>query len=215
MKTTVFIVDDHQIVREGFSMILDNEPDIVVLGTADSSASALEQIPALRPDVVLMDIELPDQDGTATTRLLRRQCPGIKVIIVSSFSKQSIVEQALQAGALGYVLKTNPPEELFQAIRSAATGRLFLSQEVSAGIIEACFQQPTRPPPPKAPLLSMRERQVLDLMVTGLKTKDIALKLGISPRTVETYRSRLRSKFACKSNVELVRRAIQEGLLAV
>ncbi len=167
MKTSVFIVDDHQIVREGFSMILDDEPDIVVLGTADSAASALEQIPGLRPDIVLMDIELPDQDGIATTRQLRRQCPGLKVIIVSSFSKQSIVEQALQADALGYVLKTNPPEELFQAIRTAATGRLFLRQEVSAGIGEGA-------PDNWCPYLGLRRKGKTE---TVAQTKLVASRL--------------------------------------
>ncbi len=208
-------MDDHQIVQEGFRMILDNAPDIAAVGAADCSASAMEQISGLRPDVVLMDIELPDQDGLEMTRQLRQQFPGLKVIIVSSFSKQAFVEQALQAGALGYVVKTNSPEELIQAVRSAAAGKLFLSKEVSAGIIEAFFNRAAVKPTPKPGRLSARERQVLDFMISGLKSKEIAIKLGISPRTVETYRTRLRSKFACKSNAEVIRHTIQEGSLAV
>ncbi len=207
-------MDDHQIVQEGFRMILDNAPDIATVGAADCSSSAMAQISSLRPDVVLMDIDLPDQDGLETTRQLHHQFPGLKVIIVSSFSKQAFVEQALQAGAMGYVVKTNSPEELIQAVRSAATDKLFLSKEVSAGIIEACFKRAALQPPPKPGRLSARERQVLDFMVSGLKSKEIAIKLGISPRTVETYRTRLRSKFACKSNAEVIHHTIQEGILA-
>jgi two-component system response regulator DevR len=197
MKTRVFIVDDHRVVRDCMAVILEHEPDIVVVGGTNSGLSAVQLIPGFTPDVVLMDIYMPDLDGIQATRQLRSQFPDLRIVIVSAFSKQELVQEALQAGASGFVAKLNTAEELSSAIRTVAAGKTYLSPDISASILDHHIRQSAQPRGASARSLSRREREVFELVGRGLTTKEIAVQLQISARTVDTYRARLRSKTPC------------------
>ena len=194
MKTRVFIVDDHRVVRDCMTMILQPESDIVVVGGTNSGLSAVQLIAGFSPDVVLMDIYMPDLDGIQATRRLRSQFPDLRIVIVSAYSKQELVQEALQAGASGFVAKLSTAEELSSAIRTVAAGKIYLSPDISASILDHHIRQSAHSGGTGANSLTRREREVFELVGRGLTTKEIAVELHISARTVDTYRSRLRSK---------------------
>jgi DNA-binding NarL/FixJ family response regulator len=167
----------------------------------------------LAPDVVLMDIRMPNMNGIDALGQILEQYPKVQVIALSGFADQAVVEQAIQAGASGFLLKTSPATEIATAIRTAMDGRIFLSPDISNGIIDSfCKQLVCNVPAAPPSHLSEREVQVLRLVVEGLKTKDIAARLGIGPRTVETYRDHLKKKLHCATNSQLISWAIQEGI---
>jgi DNA-binding NarL/FixJ family response regulator len=194
MKTRVFIVDDHRVVRDCMTMILQPESDIVVVGGTNSGLSAVQLIAGFNPDVVLMDIYMPDLDGIQATRQLRSQFPDLRIVIVSAYSKQELVQEALQAGACGFVAKLSTAEELSAAIRTVAAGKIYLSPDISANILDHHIRQCAHSGGARGTSLTPREREVFELVGRGLTTKEIAIQLHISARTVDTYRSRLRSK---------------------
>lgn len=209
------LVDDHHLVRDGLRLSLGQEPGITVVGEAACGRSALEKIAGLAPEVVLMDIRMPNMNGIDALRQILQQYPKVQIIALSGFADQALVEQAIQAGATGYLLKTSTATEIVTAIRTIMDGRIFLSPDISNGIINSfCKQLVRNAPAAPPPHLSEREVQVLRLVVEGLKNKDIAARLGIGPRTVETYRDNLKKKLHCTSNSQLISWAIQEGIAA-
>ncbi len=211
----VMLVDDHHLVRDGLRFALQKEPGITVVGEASCGRSALEKIAGLAPEVVLMDIRMPNMNGIDAIRQILQQYPKVQIIALSGFADQALVEQAIQAGATGYLLKTSTSTEIATAIRTITDGRIFLSQAISNGIINNFCKHLVRDAPATPPpRLSEREIQVLRLVVEGLKTKAIAAKLGIGSRTVETYREKLRKKLCCTSNSQLISWAILEGIAA-
>ena len=209
----ILLVDDHRILREGLCALLTREPGLEVVAQVGDGDAALKAVRRAPPDLVLMDIHLPDMNGIEVARRILAVFPEVKVIMLSSDHGHDSVHEALLAGVSGYVLKENASEELVRAIRAVVGGQLYLCPEVSTEIIASYRrgQLPNIAPP--GPELSNREREVLKLLADGLRTKEIAERIGVSTKTVETYRHRLMEKLQLTSVAELTRYAIREGIV--
>ena len=203
------VVDDHEMVRSGLSAFLDIAPDLELVGEAASGEEAIRRCVELRPDVVVMDMMMPGMSGAEATRRIRAELPGTQVIVLTSFPEEDLVQQALQAGALSYLLKNVGAGDLVNAIRAAHAGRPTLAPEATRALI----QQATRPARPGQDL-SRREREVLALMVRGLSNRLIAEELVISPSTVDFHVSNILGKLGATSRTEAVAIAVQHRLLA-
>ena len=207
-KIRVLITDDHAIVRKGIRALLATEPDIEVVGEAGDGAEAVAQAQALKPDVVLMDLVMPKMDGAAATKAIRAACPQIQVIALTSFEQQDLVQGALQAGAIGYLLKNVSAAELAAAIRAAAAGRPTLAPEAAQALINAA----TQPPAPGGDLTA-REREVLALMVDGLNNPDIAERLVVTHSTTKWHVLNIYGKLGVHNRTHALTRAQELGLL--
>ena len=207
----ILLVDDHTIVRHGLRLMLASLPNIETVAEADSCRSALEQAAAHPPDLVIMDAHLPEISGSETTRRLLAQHPDIKVIMLSGDSSAAIILEALRAGALAYVIKENSAEEMTRAIQAVMAGHGYFSPEVAAALAHYCREN-LLAPAPTSPPLSERERQLLQLIVQGKRNKEMAVRLGVTAKSIEAYRSRLKIKLGCDSSAELIRFALREGL---
>jgi two-component system, NarL family, response regulator LiaR len=204
----ILIVDDHAVVRGGLSKFLLVYPDLELAGEAESGEEAVRFCAARAPDVVLMDLKMPGMGGVAATRHILQQCPQVKVIVLTSFAEQNLVQGALQAGAIGYLQKNVTAAELAAAIRSAYAGRMTLSQEAT----QILAQSATQPHLPEDKLTD-REREVLAGMVEGLNNHEIAVKLVISLGTVKFHISHIFQKLGVDSRVEAVKLAIEQKLV--
>jgi len=209
----VLIVDDHPIVRRGIAMCMALQERIQVVGEAADGREALEKIRVLKPDVVLMDIDMPQMNGMAATDLLRREQPSIKVIILSMYSNTDYVMRIIECGARGFVLKEAPPSELVQAIESVYAGQTHFSPDVA----RVALNQVVRGSGESTPLsrLTNREREVLVQIADGLSNKEIAHQLSIGVRTVETHRERIMRKLDIHSVAGLTRFAISQGMVSL
>ena len=205
----VMIVDDHPMVRLGLSTFLKVYDDLELVGEADDGEAALQLCGEVSPDVVLMDMVMPTMDGVAATRAIRQQFPNAQVIALTSFKEEGLVEKALQAGAIGYLLKDVSADKLVAAIRSAHKGRATLSPEATQILVEAA----NKPPPPGHDL-TKREWAVLALLVEGLNNTQIAHRLGVSSSTVKTHVSTILSKFGVESRTEAAALALRHHLIA-
>lgn len=204
----VMLVDDHTMVRRGLATFLKIFDDLQLVGEANSGEAAILLCAEARPDVILMDMMLPTMDGAACTRLIRQQFPQVQVIALTSFRTGELVRNALEAGAIGYLLKDVTAEELVRAIRAAHAGRATLSPEVAQTLVEAANQ-------PRPGLnLTERERAVLALMVDGLNNTQIAAKLTVSPSTIKSHVSNILSKFGVASRTEAVTLALRSHIIA-
>ena len=192
MGIRVLIVDDHRVVAEGLRYVIDAEPDLEVVGSAADGREALRQVEEIKPDVVLMDISMPELNGIEATELILKRAPQVKIVILSTYSNRERVWRAFQAGARAYVPKKATAKEVVDAIRSVREGGRFLSQEIAQVVIEDFLRN--QPPTSALDLLSSRERQVLQLLVEGKSGAVIAQTLFLSPKTVDTYRSRIMKK---------------------
>lgn len=211
-KAKVMLVDDHVVVRQGLKALFADEPDIEVVGEADNGREALERLPELKPDVVLMDISMPGLNGIEATRQLRQRHPEVKVVVLSMHANEEYVFQVLQAGASGYVLKQSDSMEVVAAIRAAVAGGSFLSPPISRTVIDDYVRRAdARGRSEELDLLTSREREVLQLLAEGLSNKEIARELNISVKTVETHRSNMMNKLQVSSKTELVKYAIRKG----
>jgi len=207
-RIRVLVVDDHAMVRRGLATFLKVFDDLELAGEAASGQAAVQLCVQLKPDVVLMDMVMPDMDGASATRLIRRQSELIQVIALTSFTEEILVQSALQAGAIGYLLKDVSADELAQAIRAAHAGRATLSPEAAQALVHAAGQ------PPKPGLdLTERERAVLALMVEGLNNTQIAARLTVSPSTVKSHVSSILSKLGVASRTEAVTLALRNRLI--
>jgi len=204
----VLLVDDHAIVRSGLRLLLEKEKDIAVVGEADSGARAVEQALTLHPDVIVMDITLPDLDGIETTRRIRAEFPDACVLALTMHGEETYLVPFLQAGGMGYVRKSSGDRDLVEAIRRVARGESFLQPE---GVETIVRKQRTRELGPE--ILSERERQVLVLTAKGHTSREIGDQLALSPRTVETYRERIMQKLGLGHRSELVEYALRHNLL--
>ncbi len=214
MKASILLVDDHRMFREGLRLLIARElPDMEVVGAVGDAATALESARALRPDLVVMDIHLPDTNGIEVSRRIRAELPATKIIVLSAEANLAFVKDALRIGASGYLLKSDAPEELPEAIRAVMEGRLYLCPEASQVAIENYRDVLNRADAADRPALSPRELQVLRLVAEGLRTKEIADKLGVGVKTAETFRQRLMHKLGCNGTAELVRYAVREGIV--
>jgi DNA-binding NarL/FixJ family response regulator len=210
MTITVLLADDHAILRDGLAALLQAQPDIAVVAHARDGREAIHKAAELKPDVAIMDIVMPELDGIEATRLVRRASPLTQVAILSMYSTSEHIFRAFQAGAKGYLLKESAGAELVTAVRSVHAGRRYLSQKITETVVDSYVRehQPTDP----LGKLSRREHQILQLVAEGKSTADIAQTLSLSPKTVDTYRSRLMHKLDIDSFAGLVKFAIACGL---
>lgn len=216
MSIKVFIADDHAMVREGLRLILEAERDISVIGEAADGRQAVRLIQRLAPDVAIMDISMPKLNGIEATYQILNSKTFTRIIILSMHSSKEHIFRALEAGALGYLLKESAGKEMVKAIRAVNAGNRFLSDRISQTVIEDYIHQriaDSEESPIKR--LSPREREVLQLVVEGKSSAEIASNLFLSPKTVETYRSRLMHKLGIKDLPGLVKFAIQHGMTSV
>jgi two-component system, NarL family, response regulator NreC len=209
----VFLADDHAVLRDGLRSLLQATAGMVVVGDADDGRVAVREIQRLKPDVVVMDIAMPEMNGIEAARHVVEQVPGCRVLILSMHSSGEHIHRALRAGASGYVLKESAGKELVTAVRAIHAGRRYLSPKILDTLVEN-YAQTEGPRGEPSPLerLSEREREVLQFVVEGKSSADIATRLGLSPKTVETYRSRLMQKLGVPNLPALVKFAIQHGL---
>jgi DNA-binding NarL/FixJ family response regulator len=206
----VLIVDDHAVVRSGIRLLLAQEPDIEPVGEAGTGREAVFQARALTPDVILMDVVMPDQSGLEVLPILVREHPETKVLLLSMQDDPRYVREAFAAGASGYVLKEAADAELVAAVREVARGGRYVNPELGARLVAADADARRRA---EEDPLSDREREVLHLLALGHTNQEIAARLYISVRTAETHRAHIMQKLRLQSRAELVRYAIDQGLL--
>ena len=204
----VMLVDDHTMVRRGLATFLKIFDDLQLAGEANSGEAAIQLCAKVMPDVILMDIVMPDMDGATATRLIRQRFPQVQVIALTSFKEGDLVKQALEAGAIGYLLKDVSAEELVKAIRAAHAGRATLSPEAAQALVNSTQQTLAHDPK-----LTERELEVLRLMVEGLNNTQIAGKLMVSPSTIKSHVSSILSKLGVASRTEAVTFALRTHIL--
>ncbi|WP_030203813.1 response regulator transcription factor [Streptomyces sp. NRRL S-87] len=202
--TRVFLLDDHEVVRRGLRDLLEGQPDIVVVGEAATAAQALARGPALRPDVAVLDVRLPDGDGITVCRELRSRMPDLACLMLTSFDDEDALLDAIMAGAAGYVLKQIKGSDLVAAVRTVATGQSMLDPATTARLMRSLRDPEASKPPEDARLagLSERERSVLELIGAGLTNQQIAKKLYLSEKTVKNHISRLLGKLGVERRVQ-------------
>lgn len=204
----VMLVDDHMMVRRGLAAFLKVFDDLLLVGEAESGEAAIQRCAEAQPDVILMDMVLPVMDGAAATRAIRQQFPQVQVIVLTSFKEGELIKKALEAGAIGYLLKDVSADELARAIRAANSGRATLSPEAAQVLVETANQPPT-----PGLDLTEREREVLALMVEGLNNTQIAGRLTVSPSTIKSHVSSILSKLGVASRTEAVTLALRKRIV--
>jgi DNA-binding NarL/FixJ family response regulator len=210
----ILIVDDHPVVRDGLAAILNTQDDLLVVGEAASGAEAIAKEAELKPDVILLDLEMPEMDGVETLRRLREIRPELKAIVFTAYDSDERILGALQAGAQGYLLKGAPREDLFRAIRVARQGGSLLEPVVASKLLRSVSAAgQTREPSPEK--LTDREKQVLHLLGQGKTNKEIASTLVISERTVKFHVSSILTKLNAGNRTEAVSFAVQRGLIEI
>ena len=213
-KIRVLIADDHAIVRDGLQQLLKSQPDMEPAGEAEDSQQALDRAKTLRPDVILLDIAMPRLSGIEVIGLIREAVPASQVVVLSMHAKETYVQQALAAGALGYVLKASPSRDILDAIRAAYRGEYFLSSRLQAEVIGKYLQvQRSVPSVRSYDLLSEREQQVFRLVAQGHSTSQIADLLCVSPKTVEKHRASLMNKLNVHDRLDLLKYANKIGVV--
>ena len=210
--TTILLADDHHVVRQGLRALLDSEPDFSIAGEVADGLEVAEQVEKLEPDVLVLDLMMPGLNGMEVTRLVRQRSPDTNVVILSMYSNESYVLEALRNGAIGYVLKGSSASDLIHAIREASAGRRYLSPSLTERAIEAYINRTETTMSGALDTLTNREREVLYLAAEGYKNPEIAGRLSISPRTVETHRANLMRKLGLNTQAELIRYCVQRGI---
>ncbi|MGB8193517.1 MAG: response regulator transcription factor [Chitinophagaceae bacterium] len=206
MKVKIFITDDHYMVIEGIRSLLQQEKDIEWMGHAMNAASCMAYLERHLPDVILMDISLPDRSGIDLCKEVREKYPSVFIISLSTFNQRSFIEKMMQHGASGYVLKNATQKELMQAIQTVVKGGTYLSEEASRSLRKKNTEG--------VPVLTSREKEVLDLIAEGMTNNEIAQKLFVSVTTVDTHRKNLLAKFNAKNIAALIKAAMQMQLIS-
>jgi two-component system nitrate/nitrite response regulator NarL len=212
-RIKLLLVDDHPVVRRGISSCLARQERLSIVGEAADGIEAVRKAKELSPDIVLMDIDMPHMDGLAVTELLRKELPGVKVLILSMHSNTDYVLRIIQSGARGYILKEATPEELVRAIETVESGEAFFSPDIARVALNQFVRGPGEGPTPSQ--LTNREREVLVQIAEGLSNKEIASHLGVGVRTVETHRERIMRKLNIHSVAGLTKFAIAKGLITL
>ena len=215
MSVRVLVADDHKLMREGLRALLDGAADTTVVAEADNGRDAVDLAVKLRPEVVLMDVTMPDLNGIEAARRIGAACPGVRVVALSMHADKRFVAKMFAAGAAGYLLKDCAFEELLRAVRTVAAGQGYLSPQISASVLEDYGRHLGDENGSVLSLLTDREREVLQLIAEGLNTKSIAYRLHLSPKTIETHRQHLMTKLHCTSVAELIKISLREGLTSL
>jgi DNA-binding NarL/FixJ family response regulator len=212
---SVLLADDQALVRGGFRMILEAQPDVEIVGEADDGRAAIERARELRPDVVLMDVRMPVLDGIAATRTIVAEALAQRVLVLTTFDEDEVVYEAMKAGASGFLLKTAPPARLVEAVRTVAAGEALLAPTVTRRLVERFVSGPPpgQSPPPELAELTDREREVLTLIARGRSNSEIAGDLFVSEATVKTHVNRVLAKLDLRDRVQAVVLAYECGLV--
>ena len=213
-EITVVLADDHKVVRQGLRAILEAERGLRVIGEAGSGLEAIRLVERLLPNVLVLDLMIPELNGLEVTRQLKKRLPKIRVVILSMHSHESYVVEALKNGAAGYVLKDSSADELIKAVREAAVNRRYLSPPLSDLAVDAYMHQAGALATDSYESLTSREREVLQLAAEGLTNTAIGKRLFISARTVEVHRANMMAKLGLHNQTDLIRHAIKRGLIA-
>lgn len=211
-EITIVIADDHRIVRQGLKLLIEKQEGMRVTAEAEDGAEAVRLAAEVSPDLIIMDVSMPVLNGIEATRRIRERHPSIRVVALSMHSDRRFVIETLKAGAHGYLLKDCAFEEMASAIRAVINGKTYLSAEITDLVVKDYVAQLSQNDRSAFSLLTAREREVLQLLAEGKSTKDVAFQLGISVKTIETYRQQLMEKLGMHSIAELTKYAIREGL---
>jgi two-component system, NarL family, response regulator NreC len=212
-KLQIFLADDHMVVREGLKTLINAQPDMIVIGEAGDGQIACQQAQVCQPDVVIMDITMPNLNGVQATAQLKRACPHMKILALSVHDDTSYLRQLLAAGATGYILKHTAADDLIQAIRMVASGGVYLDAALASHVVAGYVRVPSKASELFGADLSERETEVVQRIAHGHSNKEIAVQLNLSVKTVETYRARAMEKLGLESRAALVRYALERGWL--
>ncbi|MCH8333512.1 response regulator transcription factor [Candidatus Sumerlaeota bacterium] len=215
MTTKILIADDHKILREGLRSMLQSEKGFEVVGEAGDGRTAVSMAMELHPDIVIIDIAMPDLNGIEATRQISAKLPRVKVIALSMYADGRFIRDVLDAGASGYLLKDSAFEELAGAIRAVAKGGMYLRPAITEVVVKNYVQSSPSASRPARSILTAREREVLQPLAEGKTTKEIAGLLGVSVKTIETHRKQVMDKLKIRSVAELTKYAIREGLTSL
>jgi DNA-binding NarL/FixJ family response regulator len=213
-KTRILICDDHTLFVEGIKAMLRNESSLEIIGEARDGRQAVELVKELKPDVLLMDVSMPDMNGFDATRRIHEFNPAVKVLMLTMHDEEELVARCLEAGAAGYIIKDAPASQLLYAIETVQKGEKYLSPSVLKKVVDGYVKNTNRPQT-SYDRLSAREREVLKLLAEGLSVKEIATHLNLSVKTVDVHKYNLMKKIDVHSSAELIKYAIQKKLIAV
>ena len=209
----VLLADDHPIVREGLRLLVNAQPDMRVIGEAADGEAAVRAAKSLEPDVLVMDLSMPLLGGAEATEVVRRDCPKVKVLALTVHEERAYLTQLLRAGASGYVLKRAASAELVRAVRTVAAGGTYIDPALAGSVVEGYLDAQSGSEDDAADSLSERERDVIIRIAKGFSNKEIAAELGVSVKTVETYKGRVAEKLGLRTRVDIVRYASRQGWL--
>ena len=215
MSIRILLADDHKITRQGLRSLLDKQSDMEVVAEAEEGRTAVRLVRELLPDVVIMDVSMPDLNGMEAARQITREFGNVKIVALSMHSDSLFVTEMLKSGALGYLLKDCAFEELARAIRTVVAGKTYLSPSISGVVVDDYLHRLSKADFSGLDVLTSREREVLQLLAEGKSTKQIALKLHISVKTVETHRRQIMNKLDIHTVAELTKYAIRKGLTSL
>lgn len=213
MTVTVLLADDHPIVRQGLRHLFEEAAEMKIVGEASDGLQAVQLTEKLKPNVLIVDIMMPDLNGLEVIRQVKERSPGTSSIVLSMQSADVYVVEALKAGALGYVLKDTGPSEMLNAVQQVVQGQRYLSPRISERLIDVLIQTVEKAPADPYQTLTNREREVLQMAAEGLSSSEIGKRLSISPRTAELHRGRMMNKLGLRNQTELIRYALKRGIL--
>ena len=208
----LFLVDDHSVLRSGLKMILNSQKDMVVIGEADSGSAAIAKIKEINPDIILLDISMPDMSGLQALEKLSK-VSSAKILMLTMHAEEKYLQEALKSGASGYVLKQAADTELLQAIRDVARGEIYLDSSLAQNLVKSMYS-PRKDNNRSASNLTEREKEVLRYIALGYTNKEIGESLSVSVKTVETHKARIMEKIQCHKRSDLVRYAIEQGYIS-
>lgn len=212
-KLRVLLAEDHEMVREGLKLLVNRQTDMETVGETDNGRAAVELARELKPDVVVMDISMPEMNGLKATEKLKALCPEIKILILTLHADDAYLRKLLKAGASGYLLKKSASGELVRAIRSVSAGEIYLDPSMTGRFLSDALGKRAAGGPPPDKELTGREEEVLRLLAWGYAHKEIAARLDISVKTVEVYKTRAMEKMDMKNRIDIVRYALLQGWL--